>query len=150
MKRKAQRTRDRIHAEEKVARETLVPLIAKINGIQDVADVLLRVGYEKLEHIEEFLVALTNAEGYFDNGGTLFSSGMRKKHVVKLDELIAACEKMINSSDDKMSIFKAVIVGGAEFTRDQANIDGDQYTNEIAAEIEAELAAGLAVQHILI
>jgi hypothetical protein len=118
MKRKAERTRNRIRDEEKVARETLVPLIAKINGIEDVADVLLKVGYEKLEHLEDFLGALTDAEGYFDNGGRLFSSGMRKKPVAKLDVLIEACDKMIFAAGDKMNIFKAVIVGGAEFTRD--------------------------------
>jgi len=80
-KRELIRIRDRIKKEDKQVRETIPPLVAKINSIEEVADALLRVGYSKLQAIENFLVALQNAEEYFNNGGRLFSKFARRQHV---------------------------------------------------------------------
>ena len=113
---------------------TLKPLIAKINTIEDVGSALLSAGYEKLEHVNNFLDALVDAEGYFQNGGVLFTKPARGKHVEKLDELIEACNTMFVHATTKMQIFTAVIVGGDDFAKTQSSIDGFKYENDIEEE----------------
>ena len=115
-------------------KDDLKPLIANINGIEDVATGLLAVGYEKIEHINNFLDVLVDAEMYFKNGGPLFSKPARRKHVEKLDELIVACNTMHIVATTKMAVFKAVILGGNTFAEEQSKIDGHKYEEEIAAE----------------
>jgi len=118
-------------------KKTLFPLIEKIKTIDDVASALLKAGYEKIEAVENFLVALEDAESYFSNGGTLFTKPARRKHVKKLDGLITACDTMLIAATTKMDVFKAVILGGETFNKEKSGINPNTYEDEAAAEAEA-------------
>jgi len=118
-------------------KKTLFPLIEKIKTIDDVASALLKAGYEKIEAVENFLVALEDAESYFSNGGTLFTKPARRKHVKKLDGLITACDTMLIAATTKMDVFKAVILGGDTFNAEKSGINPNTYEDEAAAEAEA-------------
>jgi len=135
-KRKAERTKIKIEQQQKILESTLTPLIEKIRTIEDVATALLSSGYEKLEAVENFLDALTDAESYFQNGGRLFTRPARRKHVKKLDVLIEACNTMLVHAETKMEVFKAVIVGGDDFKSKQGSVNGNQYEDEVAKETE--------------
>lgn len=54
-KKKAERTFQMVETKKAELVSTLTPLIDKINTIQDVANGLLRSGYEKLEAVNDFL-----------------------------------------------------------------------------------------------
>jgi hypothetical protein len=135
-KRKADRTVKLVAQKQKELKATLIPLIAKIRTIEDVASVLLAAGYEKLEAVEDFLDALTDAEGYFNNGGTLFTKPARRKHIKKLDTLITACDTMLVHAMTKMEVFKAVITGGKDFDKEKASVNGNQFEDDAAKEAE--------------
>lgn len=95
---RAQKLRDRIIKDKKELTETLTPLIAKINEIKEIGTILYAAGTRKLEAINDFYGAIVSAENYFSNGGKLFMKVARKKHIVKLDTLIEACDIMIEES----------------------------------------------------
>lgn len=157
-KRKAERTRNMVEQKKTELENTLKPLIVKINSIQDVADALLSAGYFHLEHVNDFLDALTDAESYFNNGGRLFHTPARRKHVQKLNGLIEACDKMLTAGSQKMEVFKAVILGGDNEKANLKHVDGEQYEKAIAAEQEAWLEdmkrqkreAGIELQNLVI
>lgn len=67
---------------------SLAPLKANLAEVADVADVLLKVGYEKLGQLDSFRIVLENAESHFKIGGRSLLKTMRKKHIKHLGELI--------------------------------------------------------------
>ena len=135
-KKKAERTKKMVTQKQVQLKNTLLPLIEKIKTIDDVASALLKAGYEKIEHVENFLVALQDAESYFSNGGTLFTKPARKKHIKKLDGLITACDTMLIAATTKMDVFKAVILGGNSFNEEKDKINKNTYEDEAAREAE--------------
>jgi hypothetical protein len=126
-KRKAEKTLAMIGEKSKDLQDALKPIIADLSGIESVADGLLRAGYDKLEAVNDFLDALVVAESHFTNGGKLFSKPARRRHVEKLDILIAACNTMLVHATTKMAVFRAVIVGGDDFAKEAKDVDGQQY-----------------------
>jgi len=115
-----QKAKDKMRAEnlakqitnEKAELErTLTPLIAKLGTVDKIATSLWAAGTRQLEAVDNFLGAVENARDYFNSGGRLFHTAARKKHIKKLDSLIAACDDMLEAADADSELFKAFLTG---------------------------------------
>jgi len=84
-KMRAEKVTQRIAEEKAELERTLTPLMAKIDTIKDIGTILWKAGTKKLEAVENFLLAIENANDYFNSGGRLFHRAARKKHIKKLD-----------------------------------------------------------------
>jgi len=84
-KMRAEKVTQRIAEEKAELERTLTPLMAKIDTIKDIGTILWKAGTKKLEAVENFLLAIENANDYFNRGGRLFHRAARKKHIKKLD-----------------------------------------------------------------
>ena len=74
----------------------------------------------------------------------MFHKAARKKHIVKLDTLIEACDIMLTESENEMNTFKVFLVGSHKMQDNQKNIDGEANTKRINAEVDKWYADGMA------
>jgi hypothetical protein len=80
-KKRFERTRNKLAQQETDLKNTVTPMLAKIDTIETIGTALLKSGYARMASINDFLDRLTHAADYFNNAGRLFHNAARKKHI---------------------------------------------------------------------